>query len=78
MTVWRGNRTAEHGRLPFPVYSTPSETSEEEVGKRPTARYGFKSRGLPLRHEFDLDAGDGHKKHHSSRYEYRNVQPPPL
>jgi hypothetical protein len=34
--------------------------------------------GLPLRQEFDLDAGAGNKKHHSSRYEYTNVQPPPL
>jgi hypothetical protein len=41
-----------------------------------------KSRGLPLRHEFDLDAGAGSDKghpdiqHHSVRYEYANVQPP--
>jgi hypothetical protein len=26
----------------------------------------------------DLDAGDGNKRHHSSCYEYTNVQPPPL
>jgi len=38
----------------------------------------FPGRGLPLRLEFGLDAGAGNKKHHSSRYEYTTVQPPPL
>ena len=35
-----------------------------------------KSKGLPLRDEMDVDAGDGIKHHHSTRYGYTNVQPP--
>jgi hypothetical protein len=62
------------------VYSTHSEMSDEDLGEQTSdGEIGIsKSRGLPLRHEFDLDAGDGKKKHHSSRYEYTNVQPPPV
>ena len=62
------------------VYSTHPETTEQDVGKQTSDGQIWisKSRGLPLRHEFDLNAGDGNKKHHSSRYEYTNVQAPPL
>jgi len=62
------------------VYSTHSETTEQDVGKQTSDGQIWisKSRGLPLRHEFDLATGDANKKHHSSRYEYTNVQAPPL
>jgi hypothetical protein len=47
-----GNRMADNGSLPF---------------RRPADwKWISKSRGLPLRHEFDLDSGEGRKKQHSS------------
>ena len=71
---------------------------DESVDGEPAALYGLKSeregatsdgqmwisksRGLPLKHEFDLDSGAGPDKahpnsqHHSVRYEYANVQAP--
>jgi hypothetical protein len=59
------------------VYSTHSERSDV-VGHITSDGQVWisKSKGLPLRHEMDLDAGDGIKHHHSTRYEYTNVQPP--
>jgi hypothetical protein len=58
------------------IYSTHSETDDT---KSDGEIWISKSRGLPLRQEFDIDAGGpGGKHHHSVRYEYTNVQPPPL
>ena len=52
------------------VYSLHSEregvTSDGQI-------WISKSKGLPLRHEFDMDPA---KKHHSVRYEYTDVHPP--
>jgi hypothetical protein len=60
------------------VYSLHSERSD--VGPMHVTSDGevwiSKSKGLPLRHEMDIDAGHGNKEHHSTRYEYTNVQPP--
>ena len=60
------------------VYSLHSERSD--VGQMQVTSDGevwiSKSKGLPLRHEMDIDAGHGTKDHHSTRYEYTNVQPP--
>jgi hypothetical protein len=57
------------------AYSMHAERSHPEV-KSDGQIWISKSKGLPLRHEMDLDAGDGTKHHHSTRYEYTNVQPP--
>jgi hypothetical protein len=58
------------------VYSTHSETDET---KSDGQIWISKSRALPLRQEFDIDSGGPGGKHHQSvRYEYANVQPPPL
>jgi hypothetical protein len=54
------------------VYSTHAERSNPET-KSDGQVWISKSRGLPLRHEMDVDARDGS---HSMRYEYTNVQPP--
>src|SRR5271154_4191248 len=35
-------------------------------------------KGLPLRQEMDIDVDDPSKTHHSIRYEYGNVQAPPI
>jgi hypothetical protein len=56
------------------VYSTHSET--EDI-KSDGQIWISKDRGLPLRHELDIEAG-GSKNHHSARYQYGNVQPPRL
>jgi hypothetical protein len=55
------------------VYSTHSETDGQ---KSDGQIWISKTRGLPLRHEFDIIGGASKKDHHSTRYEYRNVQPP--
>jgi hypothetical protein len=58
------------------VYNTHSETGDI---KSDGQIWISKSRGLPLRQEFDIDSGGPGGKHHQSvRYEYTNVQPPPL
>jgi hypothetical protein len=57
------------------VYSTHSERAQPEA-KSDGQIWISKSKGLPLRHEMDVDAGSGIKDHHSVRYEYTNVQPP--
>ena len=62
------------------VYSTHSERQDEDI--RSDAQVWIsKRRGLPLRHEYDMnvdmsDKEHGDKEHHSVRYEYTNVQPP--
>jgi len=33
---------------------------------------------VSLREEMDMDIGDANKTHHSIRYEYGNVQAPPV
>lgn len=60
------------------VYSTHSETSDEDLGliKSDGQVWISKGRGLPLRHEFDIEAAGSSKQHHSVRYEYTNVQSP--
>jgi hypothetical protein len=60
------------------VYSTHAERSDEDLGqiKSDGQFWISKSKGLPLRHEEDIDAGGGAKNHHSTRYEYTNVKPP--
>jgi hypothetical protein len=58
------------------VYSTHSETDDT---KSDGQIWVSKSKGLPLRQEFDIDSGRPQGKHHHSvRYEYTNVQPPAL
>jgi hypothetical protein len=60
------------------VYSTHAERSDPDTGqiKSDGQIWISKSKGLPLRQEFDIDSGDSAKHHHSARYEYTNVQPP--
>jgi hypothetical protein len=60
---------------PAAVYSTHSERADPEA-KSDGQIWISKGKGLPLRHEMDVDAGSGIKDHHSVRYEYTNVQPP--
>ena len=58
------------------VYNTHSETGDI---KSDGQIWISKSKGLPLRQEFDIDSGGpGGKNHQSVRYEYANIQPPPL
>jgi hypothetical protein len=57
------------------VYSTHAERSAPAV-KSDGQIWISKTKGLPLRHEEDIDAGSGTKMHHSTRYEYTNVRPP--
>lgn len=57
------------------VYSAHSERSDPAV-KSDSQFWISKAKGLPLRHEQDIDAGGGTKMHHSTRYEYSNVHPP--
>jgi hypothetical protein len=59
------------------VYSTHAERSDLNI-KSDGQFWISKAKGLPLRHEEDVDAGNGIKNHHSTRYEYANVQPPRL
>ncbi len=56
------------------LYSTHAERSD--VGIKSDGQFWIsKSKGLPLRHEEDMDDG-GTKMHHSTRYEYTNVRAP--
>ena len=58
------------------VYAAHSETAH---GKNDNQLWISKSRGLILRQETDIDIGDGRPKTHvSARYDYSNVQKPPL
>ena len=64
------------------VYNTHSERKDDDMDiKSDGLVWISKSRGLPMRHEFDIDVGDSDKEHrerehHSVRYDYTNVQPP--
>ena len=56
------------------VYSAHSEN--EDV--KSDGQVWISKKGLPLREELDIDIGDPSKIHHSVRYEYSNVQAPPM
>ena len=58
------------------VYSTHSERSDVGHITSDGQIWISKSKGLPLRQEMDIDAGQGMKHHHSTHYEYTNVQAP--
>jgi hypothetical protein len=58
------------------VYSIRADTSDRKSAGQV---WISKSRALPLRQELDIDTVDkSAKNHHTMRYEYTNVQPPPL
>lgn len=57
------------------VYSTHAERSDMGI-KSDGQVWISKTKGLLLRQEEDIDAGVGTKNHHSTRYEYTNVQAP--
>jgi hypothetical protein len=57
------------------VYGTHSERTDELKVKSDGQIWISKAKGLPLRHEEDIES-EGTKNHHSTRYEYTNVQPP--
>lgn len=57
------------------VYNTRAERTDLPL-KSDGQFWISKTKGLLLRHEEDIDAGDGVKNHHSTRYEYANVRPP--
>ena len=56
------------------VYSVHSEN--EDV--KSDGQVWISKKGLPLREELDVDVGDPGKMHKSVRYEYSNVQAPPV
>jgi hypothetical protein len=56
------------------VYSAHSEN--EDV--KSDGQVWISKKGLPLRQEHDTDIGDPGKIHRSIRYEYSNVQAPPM
>ena len=57
------------------VYNTRAERTDLKI--RSDGQFWIsKTKGLLLRHEEEIDAGDGIKSHHSTRYEYSNVKPP--
>jgi hypothetical protein len=58
------------------VYSAHSERADMGI-KSDGEIWISKSKGLPLKNELDITS-DGTKNHHSARYEYTNVQPPPV
>jgi len=58
------------------VYGTHSERAKPDV-KSDGQIWISKSKGLPLKDEIDISS-DGFKNHHSTRYEYANVQAPPI
>jgi hypothetical protein len=61
------------------LYSAHAERSIPEMSsaiKSDGQIWISKTKGLPLRHEEDIDDGAGTKMHHSTRYEYTNVRPP--
>jgi hypothetical protein len=55
------------------IYKTHNENEDT---KEDGQVWVSKSKGLLLREEEDVDLGDGDKRHHSTRYEYANVQAP--
>ena len=56
------------------VDSSLQESADEKID---TVTWVSRQSGLPLRQESDIDVGgSAGKSHRSSRYEYRNVQPP--
>lgn len=58
------------------VYSTHSDRADMGV-KSDGQIWISKSKGLPLKIEIDISS-DGSTNHHSTRYEYANVQAPPV
>jgi hypothetical protein len=58
------------------VYSTQSERADMHI-KSDGQIWISKSKGLPLKNEIDISS-DGSTNHHSTRYEYANVQAPRL
>ena len=56
------------------LYSARSENE----GVKSDGQVWISKKGLPLRQELDIDVGDPSKIHHSLRYEYSNVQAPPV
>ncbi len=56
------------------VYSARSENE----GVKSDGQIWISKKGLPLREELDIDVGDPGKMHKSVRYEYSNVQAPPV
>jgi hypothetical protein len=58
------------------VYNTRSERADMGI-KSDGQIWISKSKGLPLKNEIDITS-DGSKNHHSTRYEYANVQAPPI
>jgi hypothetical protein len=57
------------------VYSTHNENEDT---KEDGQVWVSKSKGLLLRQEEDVEIGYGDKRHHSIRYEYTNIQAPPV
>jgi hypothetical protein len=55
------------------VYATHAETSDIVSDGQ---IWISKGRGLPLRHEEDIRVEGMDRNHHSTRYEYGNIQPP--
>ena len=58
------------------VYSTHSDRADMGI-KSDGQIWISKSKGLPLKNEIDISS-DGSTNHHSTRYEYANVQAPPV
>jgi hypothetical protein len=61
------------------VYSTRAERTLPETNssiKSDGQIWISRTKGLPLRHEEDIDDGGGAKTHHSTRYEYAGVRSP--
>jgi hypothetical protein len=58
------------------VYSTHSDRADMGI-KSDGQIWISKSKGLPLKNEIDITSG-GSTNHHSTRYEYANVQAPPI
>jgi len=58
------------------VYSAHSDRADMGI-KSDGEIWISKSKGLPLKDELDITS-DGIKNHHSARYEYANVQAPPI
>ncbi len=57
------------------IYSTHDITPHGTVDSQ---IWVSRRRGLILRQEIDIDTGNGHKSHRSSRYDYSNVHTPAL
>jgi len=56
------------------VYTIHSENDDSKSD----GTIWISGKGLPLREEVDIDVDDPAKTHHSSRFEYGNVQAPPV